>query len=169
MRLALFISIFSMAAAVGCSNGGSSAGSGSGGMGGAGDPCGTASCGVPVPSSCDVVGFSSGCTLDQALGDACQITCLDNCYPTSLVQGTRYSYVQVMNVDVAWVIVYDKTGMLVAELEWSAERGLVGCAWSCLEGPADFDWTEARSLFPVSGAGSLAAACAARARDAAAD
>jgi hypothetical protein len=87
----------------------------------------------------------------------------------AFVGGTTFDYVQALNVDVAFVLVYDKMGALVAELEWSANGGVLGCAWRCVEGPANFDATEAMSLLPVVGRGSLASACAARSRDAAGD
>jgi hypothetical protein len=74
----------------------------------------------------------------------------------ALVHGTRYTYVQILNVDAAFVFVYDGTEKLIAELGWSANLS----AWSCTAGPADFDPSEATSLLPVFGPGDLTAMCA---------
>ena len=71
------------------------------------------------------------------------------------MRGTRYAYVQILNVDAAFVFVYDENQKLIAELGWSANLG----TWSCTAGPADFDPAEAMSLLPVLGAGDLTSMC----------
>jgi hypothetical protein len=65
------------------------------------------------------------------------------------VRGATYTYLQITNVDVAFVFVYATNGALVAELLWSASRAAMGLAWTCAAGPDNFNANEAISLLPV--------------------
>ncbi len=94
------------------------------------------------------------CTLNGGVGFACNPCgpqdAGQNCgLQSALVRGARYSYVQILNVDVAFIYVYDQNNTLVAKLSWSANSAVVGQPWSCVAGPADFDPTEAKSLLPA--------------------
>jgi hypothetical protein len=129
-----------------------------------------------LPADCHLVDFprAPACTLDQAIANSCQ-PCdwlgagTGGCaLQPALVQGATYTYVQILNVDTADVLVYDATGALVAELYWGANPP-PSCRWSCLEGPADFDPTEAEAVLPVIGSGSLQPVCAKRGGDGATD
>jgi hypothetical protein len=97
----------------------------------------------------------NACTLDMAIAAAC----CQNCWPGALMRGARYTYVQFLNVDTAFVYVYDENQQLVARLVWSANDSVVGHPWHCTDGPADFDPSEVMSLLPVNGQGELAGMC----------
>jgi hypothetical protein len=109
--------------------------SGGGGTGGSGAFCSTS-------GRCDDSNTSWFCTLDGAIALACQAG--EN---GALIYAAKFTYVQLFNVDVADVYVYDKAGAFVASLRWGA-NSTTGCHWSCA-GPPDFDPSEAITSLPV--------------------
>jgi len=64
------------------------------------------------------------------------------CDQVVLVHGTQYTYLESLGIDTGTVYVYDANGTLVAQLFWYPG------GWSCAAGPADFDSSEAESVFP---------------------
>jgi len=113
-----------------------------------GDDCSTS----PVQSPTTTTDI---CTLDRGVAFACLpcgrldggVSCV---FQASLIRGTQYSYIQIVNVDVAFIYVYDQNQKLVAKLEWSANLAAGGKSpWTCLAGPSAFDRTEAESLLPA--------------------
>jgi hypothetical protein len=100
------------------------------------------------------------CTLDGGIGFAClpcgQLSAGASCVlQSALIRGAHYTYVQIINVDVAFIYVYDQNQKLVAKLEWSANLLAGGQdPWSCSAGPAVFDSTEAKALLPAGGTSS---------------
>jgi hypothetical protein len=146
-----------LAAALGCSSSlGSGPDSGPGGTGGYDAyPNGTF-CDHPLGDDCSPLPLQTTtadiCTLDGGVGFACLPCGQDagqNCgLQSALVRGSRYTYIQITNVDVAFVYAYDQNNKLVAKLEWSANGTFVGQPWTCSAGPAIFDSTEAASLLP---------------------
>jgi hypothetical protein len=88
------------------------------------------------------------CTLSEAIQGACNFCRTGSVVcGTGLVYGSTYTYVDTLNGDVATRLVYDKTGALVAALAYSAN---FGTSWRCIEGPTDFDPSEATST-PIFG------------------
>jgi hypothetical protein len=144
--------------------GGSAGGGGAGGTSGGGAFCSTA-----LGANCSASPLqiaATVCTLDMGIAAAC-----GPCGPQdagggcilkgALVRGATHTYVQIMNVDVAYVYVYDQNQRLVAKLFWSVNaKASGGSGWSCTAGPADFDPTEAMSDLPVVGPGELTGMCA---------
>ena len=136
---------------------------GRGGGGAAGTTSGDAApfCRTTLGDDCtlSLIPGATVCTLPGAIEAACH-PCgqqANDCPARgALAQGARYTYVQILNVDAAFVFVYDENQKLIAELGWSANVP----GWSCRGGPADFDPSEAMSLLPVLGAGDLTAMCA---------
>jgi hypothetical protein len=161
--LALIVLVFT-AAPTACSGDLTTAGTpGSGGSGGSAGTSGAADGGMfcPVPlNDCahPNVGFlPSGvdyCTLSASIAGACKT----GGPIAGLTNGAVYTYLDFVNVDVGARLVYDATGTLVAVLYFSANPPT---QWSCLEGPAIFNATEATSLplAPSSALGTLAAMC----------
>ena len=152
---------------------GTAGGGGAGGTAGGGGAGGTAGsgafCSRALGADCSTSPLqiaATVCTLDMGIAAACR-----PCGPQDggegcilrggFVRGATYNYVQIMNVDVAFVYVYDQNQKLVAELFWSANgRVNGGSGWSCTAGSADFDPTEAISSLPVLGPGTLSGMCA---------
>lgn len=133
---------------------------GGGGAAGSASVDGAAFCRSALSADCTVslIPAANVCTLPTGIAAAChpcgqQAT--DCPLRGALVRGTRYTYVQILNVDAAFVFVYDENQKLIAELGWSANLS----AWYCTGGPADFDPSEAKSLLPVIGAGDLTGMC----------
>jgi hypothetical protein len=169
--------VVSLAAGCSSGNGMSPRRPGSGGQGGSSpDPCSGQyvdgsvasgpACAATLTSTCHLEVVPAGCTLDEACGQCAPLDGgASGCPIPTFVAGTTYDYVEFLDADVATVLVYDKNGMPVAELSWSANEASFGCAWSCAGGPANFDAREAMALLPMIGGSSLASACAARARD----
>jgi hypothetical protein len=146
--------MLALAAATGC---GASLGSGTdAGPGYDSYPNGTF-CDRPLGDDCSPLPLQTTtadiCTLDGGIGFACQPCGQDagqNCgLHSALVRGAQYTYVQVLNVDVAFVYVYDQNQKLFAKLEWSANGSVAGQAWTCSAGPAIFDSAEAMLLLPA--------------------
>jgi hypothetical protein len=144
--------------------GGAGGAGGAGGVGGVGGAAGEGGydaypngtiCDAPLGDDCSPAPLQSAvadiCTLNGGIGFACLPCGPDagqNCgLQTALIRGAQYTYIEIFNVDAAFVYVYDQNQKLVAKLEWLA--GLF--AWRCLAGPAVFDSTEAKSLLPLAG------------------
>lgn len=95
------------------------------------------------------------CRLSAGVAGACE--------PSSPVagvtNGAAYTYLDFLNVDVGARLVYDTTGALIAVLYFAVNAQ--PSQWSCLEGPAFFNATEATSLplAPSSAQQTLAAMC----------
>jgi hypothetical protein len=142
------------------------------GSGGNGGTSGSAAfCSTALGANCSASPLqiaATVCTLDMGIAAACG-PCGpqdggEGCTLTgALVRGATHDYVQIRNIDVAYVnvYVYDQNQKLVAKLFWSVNaRASGGSGWSCSAGPADFDPTEAISLLPVLGQGELSGMCA---------
>ncbi|HXU00710.1 MAG TPA: hypothetical protein VN903_06950 [Polyangia bacterium] len=139
------------------SNGGGGASSNGGGGGAAGSDTSGAFCARPLGDDCSTSiaqVTATICTLDDGIAFACAPCRTQDaaaCHlKAALVHGAQFTYIQIVNADVAWIYVYDQNQKLVAKLFWSAN----GNAWSCSAGPADFDGSEAMSSLPVSQASS---------------
>ena len=111
---------------------------------------------------------TSYCTLAEGVAAECD-PC-SNGAPTgcllvpSIIHGAHGTYLDILNVDVDVLLVYDTAGTLIAVLGYSANL----TKWSCIFGPSDFDPTEATSTYALAGIGGAAtdelrAMCAAHA------
>ena len=158
-----------LAAAAGCGSSlGSGPDSGAGGHGGSGGTSGPPSCAQAPRIDCATVSPPTPatlCTLGEGIAYACGLCGRDagtSCgIDGALVHGANYTYIQIFNVDVWWISVYDQNGILVAQLEASVHGQAAGQPWACVAGPADFDASEAISLLPVVGEGELPGHCGA--------
>ena len=158
-----------LAAAAGCGSSlGSGPDSGAGGHGGSGGTSGPPSCAQAPRIDCATVSPPTPatlCTLGEGIAYACGLCGRDagtSCgIDGALVHGANYTYIQIFNVDVWWISVYDQNGILVAQLEASVHGQAAGQPWACVAGPADFDASEALSLLPVVGEGELPGMCGA--------
>lgn len=146
----------------GAATGGMSGSGGAGGMSGSGGAAGTSSggtsgsaafCSRALGTDCSAGSQHTPiCTLDAGIGYACNPCGAQDAgqfcnLKGALVRGTQYSYIQILNVDFAWIYVYDQNQRLVAELDWTANSAVA--PWSCVAGPPDFDPSEAMSRLPV--------------------
>jgi hypothetical protein len=125
---------------------------------------GSTFCAVPLLDDCSASPLQipgSYCPLEMGIQRACRpcgpLDAGQDCgLRGALVSGAKYTYIQILNVDVVFAFVYDKNGTLVAKLVWSANTGAV----ECTAGPPNFDPREAMSLVPVaSGSDELAGMC----------
>jgi hypothetical protein len=140
-------------------SGGRSDGEGTGGSPGVSVPEGSGgntgskngvTCSQPVSDCAHLLqGFlrsdASYCTLSEgemALCEPCGAGVHPCLYFAEIAQGTTYTYLDVINVDVASRLAYDATGTLVAILGFGANP----TSWRCLAGPPDFDLTEAMTV-----------------------
>jgi len=154
------ISLTLAAAAAGCGSStlgpGVDSGSGDGSASMLVCPVALGDCAASPPT-----GAAGYCTVDMGIQSACAPCGSQSCTLTggALVHGATYTYVQLLNVDVAFIYVYDHGGALVAELEWSASGSAAGQGWGCFFGPATFDASEATSLLPVTSGNGLNGTC----------
>ena len=102
-------------------------------------------CPVPVGDCSMLPAGSPGpgtsyCTLSSGISRACMPCEGDGgcTLVTGIVEGTKYTYLSILNVDVGTLLAYDKTtGSLVAIIGFRPDLA------SCAAGPANFDATEA--------------------------
>ncbi len=78
---------------------------------------------------------TSYCTLSDGVAAECQ---QGGFILPSLVQGARYTYIDILYADVGTRLVYDASGALIAELGYSNNTK----KWMCFFGPSDFDPTD---------------------------